>query len=254
MISILIPFRNEIDSILYYNRTLFPIIDEIMHSFEQEYEYVFVDDGSTDNSSDAVYTMIVASNIKSGKNLKEVDLTRNKFGNGLGNALRYGFTRCKGDYIIVMDADLSYKPIDVTRMLLELKLHPKVKCISASPYFYGRNSKIVGSSPMRIFGSIAFNSIYSFLLGRKITCATGMFRLYYRETLSKFRLKSVGYDINSELITEFLLGGEEFVEIPSVLHVRTIGVSKMNVITEVIREFKLISKIIYKIIFSNHKP
>jgi glycosyltransferase involved in cell wall biosynthesis len=105
MISILIPFRNEIDSILYYNRTLFPIIDEIMHSFEQEYEYVFVDDGSTDNSSDAVYTMIVASNIKSGKNLKEVDLTRNKFGNGLGNALRYGFTRCKGDYIIVMDAD-----------------------------------------------------------------------------------------------------------------------------------------------------
>lgn len=245
LISILIPFRNEIESVSNYHNTLFPIVDEIMKACNQEYEYVFIDDGSTDDSYNSIIDSFDKYNPKS-EYLKLFNLGQNFQTHGLGNALRYGFEKCIGDYIIVMDADLSYKPTDILRMLKVLKENPDVKCISASPYYYGFGSEIVGSSPMRIIGSVTFNSIYSLLLNQELTCATGMFRLYHRETLNRFNLKSTGYDINSEIIMWFLLEKERFIEIPSVLYLRTVGKSKMNIAIEVIREVKLIFKIIWE--------
>jgi len=252
MISILIPFRNEIESFRNYDTTLFPIVDNIMKGCHRDYEYVFIDDGSFDDSGSMLYTMFVISRVSDSHYLKKFNIIDNPGDHGLGNALRFGFTQCNGDYIIVMDADLSYKPTDILRMLIELKQNPQLKCISTSPYYYGIKSKIVGSSPMRIFGSIMFNSIYTLLLREKFTCATGMFRMYHTETLKRLNLTTTGFDINSEIIVEFLLRKERFIEIPSVLHIREVGKSKMNIVTEVIREFKLISKILWKIIIHNY--
>jgi len=218
-----------------------------MVKHNQIYEYVFINDGSEDNGVNILYNIIKDENIKT-TNLVKSDIYHTMH-RGLGNALRYGFDNCSGQYIIVMDADLSYKPVDVEIMIRELKKQPYLKCISASPYYYGLSSKIVGSSPLRIFGSLLFNKIHSVILKQNITCATGMFRLYHRNTLKSFALKSEGYDINAEIITEFLLRRESFIEIPSVLYVRTVGQSKMRVGIEIFREMKLISKTLKRIIF-----
>ena len=236
-ISILIPYYNEIDNIRTYHDTLFPVIDPIMKEYGYECEYVFYNDGSTDGGSnifDAFYYIESLNLIKHhGCNTNE----------GLGLAIRNGIQYCDGDYIIVLDADLSYKP-DVVENLIRY-LRKGVDCISTSPY---QKYSDVQTSPsfMRYMGSIGFNLMYSLAIGRDITCVTSMVRLYKSSVIKNMTFKSKGFDINAEILSELLLKEYSVIEIPAKLYKRKYGISKMNVLLEAYRGVKMVSKIILR--------
>ena len=234
MISILIPFHNEIENIETYPLLLFPTVHNIMIRYAYDYEFVFVDDGSTDKGFDKLVEVSKPFDYKGSINSFEPRA-------GLGCAIRRGIKHSNGDYIIVLDADLSYKPEDISILLRKLIEHPDADCITASPY-----TKKYTDGGMRIFGSKFFNGIFSKLLDRKVTCVTGMFRLYKTSALKELTLTSKDFNINTEIILKLFANGKEIYEVPSKLNKRNLGKSKLKIMKEVMNETKLICKLVIK--------
>jgi glycosyltransferase involved in cell wall biosynthesis len=108
MISVVVPLLNE-------EHSLEPLYDEIANALEpldQEFEVVFVDDGSTDGS------LAVLSRLHDElPNVVVVHLRRNF---GKAAALQAGFLEAKGDFIVTIDADLQDDPAEIPKMLAKL--------------------------------------------------------------------------------------------------------------------------------------
>jgi len=101
LLSIVIPLYNEEENVL--------LLTEKIHSSLQGYNYqiVYVDDFSTDNTKDRV------------KGMKDpkVHLLALKKNYGQSLALAAGLDYAQGEYIITMDGDLQNDPADIPQML-----------------------------------------------------------------------------------------------------------------------------------------
>ena len=100
-LSIVIPLFNEQESLLELNKT----IVEIVLSMKIEFEIIYVDDGSTDNSWD-----IIKNLSKNSSNLIGIKFLRNF---GKSQALYAGFEAAHGEVVITMDADLQDDPKEI---------------------------------------------------------------------------------------------------------------------------------------------
>jgi dolichyl-phosphate beta-glucosyltransferase len=80
-----------------------------MNDFGMEYEIIVVDDGSSDGTGRIVDRIA--------KDVRNVRLVRYETNRGKGHALRTGVLVTKGDFVLVMDADLS-TPMDELRKLM----------------------------------------------------------------------------------------------------------------------------------------
>ncbi|WP_297979630.1 glycosyltransferase family 2 protein [uncultured Methanobrevibacter sp.] len=101
LISIVVPCYNEEETIpLFYDA-----ITKILKSIEEDYEIIFINDGSTDNS---------LTKIKDLKDVKYLSFSRNF---GKEAALYAGLENSQGDYVVVMDVDLQDPPELIIDML-----------------------------------------------------------------------------------------------------------------------------------------
>ncbi len=107
MISVIIPAYNEEENIK-------PLYAKLKQAFGEgdaniDYEIIFVDDGSTDNT----FNILKEIN-KKNKNVKVIQFRRNF---GQTAALSAGFDYSKGDVLITMDGDLQNDPGDIPLLL-----------------------------------------------------------------------------------------------------------------------------------------
>lgn len=105
MISIIVPCYNEAGNI----RILCQKISEQMEKLDVDYELFFVDDGSIDGTFE-----IIESMHKNNPKLKSIGFSRN-FGHQA--AIIAGLNYCKGDCVIMMDADLQHPPELIPEMV-----------------------------------------------------------------------------------------------------------------------------------------
>lgn len=108
MISVVVPLLNE-------EHSLEPLLGEISAALEErgeEFEVVFVDDGSTDGSLTVLQRLHDEST-----NVVVVHLRRNF---GKAAALQAGFLEARGDVIVTMDADLQDDPAEIPQLLAKL--------------------------------------------------------------------------------------------------------------------------------------
>ncbi len=109
-ISVVIPLYNELESI----PELFAWIKRVMIENNFTFEVIFVDDGSTDGSWDAIVGLSKENN-----EVKGIKFRRNY---GKSPALYCGFEKAQGDVVITMDADLQDSPDEIPelyRMIVE---------------------------------------------------------------------------------------------------------------------------------------
>lgn len=105
-ISILVPCFNEEESL----PLLVPELDSVADSMPQyEWEYLFVNDGSRDNTLD-----VIAELQKSNTRINYIDLSRNY---GKEVAMLAGFDYVTGDCMVIMDADLQHPPFVIPQMI-----------------------------------------------------------------------------------------------------------------------------------------
>ncbi len=105
-VSILIPSYNEEQSLpLLYNQLV-----EVTNSLAQyEWEFMFVNDGSRDNTLNVIQQLREQDN-----RVNYVDLSRN-FGKEV--AMLAGFDYVTGDCVVIMDADLQHPPYVIAEFI-----------------------------------------------------------------------------------------------------------------------------------------
>lgn len=233
MISLIIPLFNEEENINLYREDLFPIVKKISEKYNVEFEYIFVDDGSSDNTRGMLEN--VSYDLK---NWKLISHDRNR---GLGAAIKTGIENSNGDCIICMDADLTFRPENIEDLLIKF-VKTNADCISGSPYL--EKEHIMDIEPHRLFLSKSINLIYRILLGKRITAISPIFRLYKKSVFRDMELKSNNFEINAEILSKLIINGKTVEEIPVPLYKRRYGYSKINVKKEIINNILLIGKIV----------
>ena len=132
---------------------MIPLYNEIKESINSKlsYEIIFIDDGSTDHSSNKIKDIISNDN--------QVTLISLKKNHGKSNALNLGFKHADGDAIITMDADLQDDPKEINNLLLKLDEGWDV----VSGWKKRRNDPISKTVPSKIF-----NAVVRWMSGLKI--------------------------------------------------------------------------------------
>ncbi|MFX0197127.1 MAG: glycosyltransferase family 2 protein [Candidatus Hodarchaeota archaeon] len=202
LVSVVVPAYNEAPIV---EKNLAKIC-EYLESLEDEYrwELIFVNDGSTDDTGELAEAFASTRD--------NVHVLHHIVNFQLGQALRFAFHNCRGDYVVTMDLDLSYSP-DHIQMLLTKIRETKAKIVIASPYMKGG---IISNVPwLRRILSIWANRFLSLTAKGKITTLTGMVRAYDRRFLNSLNLKAMDYEINPEIIYKAQLLRARIIEIPA---------------------------------------
>ena len=104
-LSLVISVYNEEENVV-------PLFEQIKNALEGfEYEVIFIDDGSTDNTVPNI-------NAIGDDSIHLIEFKKNF---GQSSALLAGFDYASGDYVITMDGDLQNDPSDIPFMLKTLK-------------------------------------------------------------------------------------------------------------------------------------
>ncbi len=108
-LSIIVPVLNEQDTIPMFYET----VEKYVPQLNLEIEYLFVDDGSNDNTMN-----IIKALAEHDKRIHYVSFSRNF---GKEAALYAGLQNSSGDYVVLMDVDLQDPPELLPQMLNEIK-------------------------------------------------------------------------------------------------------------------------------------
>lgn len=233
MISIIIPLFNERENVIHYNQDLFPIIEDIAYKTNEKFNYIFVDDGSKDDTIEQLQKIT--------ERRSDVKILKHEVNRGMGSAIMTGLSTSESELIITMDADLTFRPFDILK-LVEKYHETHADCISGSPYL--EKGLMEEVTPFRLLMSKSVNFLYRLLLGSKITCVSPIFRLYKRSVLVEMKISSRNFEINAEIISKLLIEGKKVVEVPVPLLKRKYGESKINIKKEIKNNILLLFKII----------
>jgi len=206
-VSIVVPAYNE-DLIIEKNLST---LCEYMETLENEYrwELIVVNDGSTDETGDLADAFA--------KTRDNVTVLHHMYNFRLGQALRYAFNNCKGDYVVTIDVDLSYSPDHIGKMLAKIR-ETRAKVVIASPYMKG--GKVSNVPWLRKTFSIWANRFLSLTVTKdnllpNLSTLTSMVRAYDRRFLSGLNLKAMDIDIQPEILYKAMILRARVVEIPA---------------------------------------
>ncbi|MEM5948121.1 glycosyltransferase family 2 protein [Spirochaetia bacterium 38H-sp] len=167
MVSIIIPVFNE-EEVL---NELYKRITTVMDSTKEDYELVFIDDGSSDNT----YSMLKELH-KKDRRCKIIHFSRN-FGHQI--AITAGMDYCKGDAIVIIDADLQDPPELIPEMLEKWKQGAQI--------VHAKRKKRKGESIFKKATAAIFYRTLKALTNVEIPVDVGDFRLMDKKVVQSLR-------------------------------------------------------------------
>jgi dolichol-phosphate mannosyltransferase len=221
-VSIIVPTLNEAGNIDPLLERIFKVRDD--HALDLE--VVFVDDASTDGT---------CGEIRAWQAAYPVRLVSRDFDDGLAGAVMAGARAAKGEYAVVMDADLSHPPEAIPNLL--------------APLLEGSHDMVIGSR------YVPGGAVPEWPLQRRITSKlatlparfftdahdpmAGLFALK-RQRLAGLNRQVSGFKIGLEILATAEVD-LRVTEVPIVFHDRYKGSSKMNakVIGDYLRQLLL---------------
>jgi len=168
-VSVVIPVFNEVKSVSILHSKL----HEAMKTLEKDWEVVFVDDGSTDGSLQAVEVLAE----KDPNHTRVVALRRNF---GQTAAISAGIDYTEGEIIVLMDGDLQNDPADIPKLIAGIDNGYDL----VSGWRKDRKDNFI----TRIFPSRIANWIISRVTGVYLHDYGCTLKAYRREVLTGFRL------------------------------------------------------------------
>jgi len=205
-LSVVIPALNEADNLA----KLLPQLHAVLSSLGIEYETIVVDNNSPDATAEVCAT--------------EGAILIQQSKPGYGGALRAGFERASGQYILTMDADLSHVPDFIPAMW---NRRSDAELVIASRYVEG------GSADMPLYRevlSIILNVVYTKLLSLPLKDISSGFRLYRASALTGLDLRSNDFDAQEEILIKCYARGYKIIEVPFRYMPRVTGKSKVKLL------------------------
>lgn len=227
LVSVIIPAFNEA-TMLWSTLTA---VCRFMESLQDRYrwEVIVVNDGSADRTGELAEEF---ASSRSG-----VRIAHHPRNLGLGQALKTGFDCSRGEYVVVLDSDLSYSPNHIERLLDQIRQN-RAKIVVASPYAEGGS---VSHVPwLRRVMSAWANRFLSSVARCSLSTVTGMVRVYDGPFIRTLNLRSIGMEVSPEIIYKGLLLRAQVEEIPAHLDwklQRTVGsrrTSSMKVMSHIV--------------------
>lgn len=215
--SILLPTYNEKDNL--------PIIIWLIVKYMQEasidYEVIVIDDGSPDGTLD------VAKQLQKIYGEDRILLRPRASKLGLGTAYIHGIEHANGNFIIIMDADLSHHPKFISQFIA---LQQKKDYDVVSGTRYQGAGGVYGWDFKRKLISRGANFLSQLLLRPNASDLTGSFRLYKKNVLKELisRCTSKGYVFQMEMIVRARQLGYTIGEVPISFVDRVYGQSKLG--------------------------
>jgi len=162
--TIIAPIYNEVENIpLLHAR-----VSEVMDKIGESWEFVMVDDGSSDGSTEKILNLQSKD-----EKVKTVIFARN-FGHQI--AVTAGLDKSQGDAVIVIDADLQDPPEVILDLIKKWKEGYEV--------VYAVRSKREGESWFKLFTASAFYRLIQRITDVHIPIDTGDFRLLDRKIVN----------------------------------------------------------------------
>ncbi|BDA48961.1 Dolichol-phosphate mannosyltransferase subunit 1 [Coccomyxa sp. Obi] len=215
--SVLLPTYNERENI----GIVVALLVKTFESRNLDYEIVIIDDNSPDGTQEVVKRLQTAYS-------SEKIVLRTRPGKlGLGTAYVYGLKHATGDFVIVMDADLSHHPKYIPDFIAK-QAERDADIVSGTRY--SRSGGVSGWDFRRKLTSCGANILAATLLQPKVSDLTGSFRLYRKSVLTELvkDCGSKGYAFQMEMMVRARNLGATIDEVPIVFVDRLYGDSKLG--------------------------
>ena len=229
-LSIVLPTYNEKDNII----NLIKQILEILKNIENK-EIIVVDD----NSPDGTYLSCKTAFEKN----DGIKVLLRKSNKGLANSILDGIKICKGEYIIVMDTDLTHDP----------KLIPKLTYL-AKEYDIVSGSRFCAGGLMEnkihYFCSFSFNLLLRIILKTQIQDNLGGYFCIKKNTLDSLPFEKIFYGYGEYFFRLLYFAQEKkfnIIEIPAVYNLRQKGKSKSNFLLLLLKYFFSVMKLRFRL-------
>lgn len=164
--SIVVPCMNEEETIPIYYEEMIKTFDEIP---ELDFEFVFIDDGSTDNT-----LQVIKELQQKDARIHYVSFSRN-FGKEAG--IYAGLEHANGDYIVIMDVDLQDPP-SLLRTMYNTIVEEGYDCVAT------RRVDRKGEPPIRSFFARLFYRMINRISKTEIVDGARDYRLMTRQMVN----------------------------------------------------------------------
>ena len=205
-VSLVIPVRNEARNIAW-------VLEQVPDTVT---EIILVDGNSTD------VTLITARSYR-----PDIRIVPQE-GIGKGSALRTGFLAAEGDVIVMIDADGSMSPREISHYLHFL----------ANGYDFVKGSRFISGggsldiSRFRSLGNTFLLSVFNSLYDAQLTDLCYGFCAFHRRYLEHLKLSATGFEIEAEMVVHAMQAGLRIAEVPSLELPRRTGNSNLRAVRD----------------------
>jgi len=166
-LSVIVPAYNEVDVLPDFHRQ----ITQVMLATQADYEIIYVDDGSTDQTA-----AVLGEFREKDEAVAVIELSRN-FGKEV--AISAGLDHAQGDAVVIIDADLQDPPEVIHDFIAQWR--------NGYDIVSGKRSSRQGESFLKITSAKWFYRVINHLSAVEIPQDTGDFRLISRRALEALK-------------------------------------------------------------------
>jgi dolichol-phosphate mannosyltransferase len=212
-LSVVIPARNEVDSI---GETVLRTARELREA-GIDYEILVIDDTSSDDTSAAVSTVAEQD--------PRVRCARSHHPPGFGYAVRAGLDLYTGDAVAIMMADLSDAPADLVQY--HRVLEQGYDCAFGTRF--GSGGTTIGYPRLKYVLNRTVNAGIRLLFRHGYNDTTNAFKAYRRHVIDQIQpLLSQHFNLTVELPLKAIVRGYNFAVVPVTWRNRQHGTSKLK--------------------------
>jgi len=224
--SVILPTYNEAENL----PLMISMLNKAFGEAGLDYEVVIVEDNSPDG------TLAVAQKLQRIFGKEHVIIHSRPGKMGLGSAYMDGLKHCHGDFIFLMDADMSHHPNAIPSFIAK-QAEGDFDVVTGTRYAHGGG--VAGWDIKRVITSRGANLLANILLNPGVSDLTGSFRLYKRSVIEDLMntVKGRTYVFQMEVIVRAKQKGYSVGEVPIVFVDRLYGESKLGP-TEIIAYLK----------------
>jgi len=214
--SILLPTYNERENLPIITWLIFRALDGVC-----SFEIIVIDDNSPDG------TGAVAEKLQKLYGADRIVLAPRAGKLGLGTAYIHGLERARGEFIVIMDADMSHHPKFIPEFIAK-QAATGADIVTGTRYALG--GSVYGWDLRRKLTSRVANYLAQVALRPRVSDLTGSFRLYRRDALGAIVKKTLskGYVFQMEIVVRARELGYSIDEVPITFVDRVYGLSKLG--------------------------